>query len=987
MRLWLDGQCLQTSSRFRGIGRYVTELIAAIAGTRPDVELMVSLNAALPEQAISARALLAAHIAPRNIHVWQGIAEGGEGMTGFTERRKLSEIALAHHVHMLAPDVALSASAFEGAFDEAVPYFPIQGSSVRNALIFYDAIPHRYPERYFSSEREKQYYERRLKKLSGFGHALAISGFSLAELKALVRGVDGTNIEAGVAPDFLDLVAAQAQAEAVVAWPRPATVLYVGGLDWRKNLVGTAQAFQHLPAELKARVEFQIVGLVDPHRAGDIRAAWSAAGLPDARLQFLGHIEDAALIRRYRRAGVVIQPSVMEGFGLTALEAMACGAPVIAATGSALAEVVQNVNAQFDPLDGRDIAQKIARALSDETFSRALVEEGLAQTKRYSWRKTAETAVAALERAFAVKKGMAARALPPTERARAIAERALAGIALEPNVVARAMAIAEPATGPRRLLVDTTATCESTHVTGIQRVVIKIADNLKGAGAGETRLIYGGVDARGFFEVVDAHGGMLEPPPPDGLRPVPLLRTDTVLMLDSSWTYHQSHANVLQRALLQGCEVISTLYDLVPVRTPAFCDPGMPGVFAAWLQSALAYSTGFVCISKAVADELMALLHAIEFPRPMKVGYWTLGADFATADHAIAPHPASPHPSGVSFLMVGTIEPRKGYAVALAAFDRLWRQGVDATLTIIGRSGWGVDELVARLRGHRAIGDRLIWIERASDADLAAAYAACDALISASYAEGFGLPVVEAGHFGKPVIASDLPVFREVARHAPAARFFAAGDPDALAAAVTEFIGNRAVAPAAAETRPESVSWAQSAEALRAVVCDGRWQMQYAPRTARLDVARTDMGRTRMAEVLALRSDAAQLDLVEGPVRRPGGGDVDLVVRVINGTSSAWSGVGPAGDDHLGIAVECTIAGSGNRRAAQGAASTRPPWVMTPGLSHYFRLAIPARLLSAGSVAEIVVRQSGGPELSRTLRVDLAGAETEARKSFAADIG
>jgi len=79
-------------------------------------------------------------------------------------------------------------------------------------------------------------------------------------------------------------------------------------------------------------------------------------------------------------------------------------------------------------------------------------------------------------------------------------------------------------------------------------------------------------------------------------------------MLDSSWEFHREHLPILLAARQRGAEVISCLFDLVPVRLEAMCHPGIPPIFVAWLQSALTYSTGFVCISKAVADELHAML-------------------------------------------------------------------------------------------------------------------------------------------------------------------------------------------------------------------------------------------------------------------------------------------------------------------------------------------------------------------------------------------
>jgi hypothetical protein len=127
MRLWIDGQCLQTASRLRGIGRYVTELVRAIAGHYPEVELLVSFNASMPDEALLARESVSNIIDSGNIYVWHGAVSGGEAVEGYTPERRLSEHAIAHHVNCLAPDVALSASPFEGVGDLAVPLLAERG--------------------------------------------------------------------------------------------------------------------------------------------------------------------------------------------------------------------------------------------------------------------------------------------------------------------------------------------------------------------------------------------------------------------------------------------------------------------------------------------------------------------------------------------------------------------------------------------------------------------------------------------------------------------------------------------------------------------------------------------------------------------------------------------------------------------------------------------------------------------------------------------
>ena len=133
-------------------------------------------------------------------------------------------------------------------------------------------------------------------------------------------------------------------------------------------------------------------------------------------------------------------------------------------------------------------------------------------------------------------------------------------------------------------------------------------------------------DELGWFE---ANWNLDEKPMKNNSRKVTFKSDDTILMLDSSWEFFNLHDVFLKVARIQGAEVVSCLYDTVPITMEAMCNPAVPPVFVGWLKTALVYSTGFVCISRAVADELHALLKAIGFPRRMKIGYWQLGADFS----------------------------------------------------------------------------------------------------------------------------------------------------------------------------------------------------------------------------------------------------------------------------------------------------------------------------------------------------------------------
>lgn len=161
--------------------------------------------------------------------------------------------------------------------------------------------------------------------------------------------------------------------------------------------------------------------------------------------------------------------------------------------------------------------------------------------------------------------------------------------------------------------------------------------------------------------------------------------------------------------------------------------------------------------------------------------------------------------------MVGTIEPRKGYDVALTALERLWAAGTSATLTIVGRYGWGVPEIAQRIESHPEFGRRLRWLRQATDEEVQSCYELADALLFCSHGEGFGLPIVEAAQHGVSLILRDLPEFREVAGDGA---FYFTGDAEGLATALREWV---ALANSGNAPRPSddiAISWQESAAQL-----------------------------------------------------------------------------------------------------------------------------------------------------------------------------
>ncbi|MGH7104031.1 MAG: glycosyltransferase [Acetobacteraceae bacterium] len=286
-----------------------------------------------------------------------------------------------------------------------------------------------------------------------------------------------------------------------------------------------------------------------------------------------------------------------------------------------------------------------------------------------------------------------------------------------------------------------------------------------------------------------------------------------------------------------GAEIYFLVPDVLPLLMPQFFSPGAAEIHARWLSIVASCADGLICISRAVADEVIQWLDMAADPRlrPLRIGWNHLGADIAPpGSRASSAHPLalalSPDlrarlADAPGFLMVGTIEPRKGHAQVLDAFERLWASGVSANLVIVGRQGWMVEELVGRMRANLRRHRRLVWLERISDEELETLYASSACLLVASEGEGFGLPLIEAARHGLPVLARDVPVFREVA--SAHARYFRAATGEELARAIRGWLAAFAAGTHERSDRMPWLTWAESNEHLKGLLLGKGWYAKW----------------------------------------------------------------------------------------------------------------------------------------------------------------
>ena len=321
--------------------------------------------------------------------------------------------------------------------------------------------------------------------------------------------------------------------------------------------------------------------------------------------------------------------------------------------------------------------------------------------------------------------------------------------------------------------------------------------------------------------------------------------------------------------------------------------------------------------------------------------------------------------------MVGTIEMRKGHRLALEAFERLWREDIDAELVVVGKVGWGVEHLITRLRQHPEAGGRLRWHDRASDDELLGYYADADALIAASYTEGFGLPLVEARHFGKPIIASDIPVFREVAEVAQSVHFFEVGSAASLGTAIRAFLVSRAEGHSPVVEERRWVSWADSAHELRDLVFEGKWYRTYEPPVQRPYVSLFDLGETTTSEPLDENGKRNRLELIEGPIPCEGGQKIRYVLRLTNLSNKLWSSTGKAGTQY-GVFIACRVLTASGRKLIYDNQKFSISFVLIPGDSHYVAIKVPIKAKkNGGAFVEAEMVQDGVVWSANPLRLPL----------------
>jgi glycosyltransferase involved in cell wall biosynthesis len=368
----------------RGIGRFVLGLAPRLPGLMTDVDFyfLVDAGLSMPEMDIPERV----KIVSCGKHL-PSIGKFEIIRTQFSVRSKLIGIK---------PDITLFFCHEDGLLG-----WP------KSAVFVYDLIPYNFPNLYGIDKDPRRKFKMALVKRIACAAELifTISENSRYDIErfwkipqsriSVVYAAIDTDKFKPQAPDRIDKIK--------INYKLPQKyLLYVGGIDARKNVPNLLDAFARIVDHLDG-VGLVIAGKIDNQKeCPALLKKIAALGLAD-KVCLPGFIDDADLPAVYSGAEATVFPSLYEGFGLPALESLSCGTPLVASKRSAIPEAVGDIAVYCDVESPKDLADAIKRALCDESLKERFKIEGPLQASKFSWDKVASKIAGSLNHHLILK--------------------------------------------------------------------------------------------------------------------------------------------------------------------------------------------------------------------------------------------------------------------------------------------------------------------------------------------------------------------------------------------------------------------------------------------------------------------------------------------------------------------------------------------------------------------------------------------------------
>ncbi len=369
-RLVLDLQATQSTEHAdRGIARYALETTRALLRLDPDLVGRIVLNPLLPFPKRLPPDLLSSPLL-----AWNTASE-------LRRTAMASDRALAYHV--------LSPFELSHTSEGDLPPHAVR-REVPLVATLYDLIPLVMTEKYLHHSGLERRYRARLEVLHEVDLVVTISEHTRRDalehlgLRPERVRVIGAGVSSFFRPPLEGEQPRRLVSTAVPGLDRPYVLTVLGG-DARKNAEGLLSAWARVSPEVREQHQLVVACKLDE----SLQAAWAAhgeaEGLRAGDVVFTGWITDAVLRALYQAAELFVFPSLYEGFGLPAAEAVACGCPTVLSSTSSLPEVLDWPEATFDPTDVDSIAGVVERATTDEAFRSRLRARGAERAGALTW--------------------------------------------------------------------------------------------------------------------------------------------------------------------------------------------------------------------------------------------------------------------------------------------------------------------------------------------------------------------------------------------------------------------------------------------------------------------------------------------------------------------------------------------------------------------------------------------------------------------------
>ena len=390
MKLVIDLQGAQACNSQRGIGRYCKEIVSEICKkSSHEIDIHFLINGAFLSEGLFLKNTFKFMVPSSNFHTFFPCTDKSDVLMSLKDRDR-TEVIREALLTKIKPDIVFITSLFEGQVDNAVVTAQNSNSKYKTVVILYDLIPLLYPGSYLKNRQSKLWYQKRLEQLKKIDCILTISDYTKKTANNLlnITGKKLLNISGAIDHEFFFV------SEDIT---RKNYIFSVSGLDPRKNLSFLIESFSKSILLLKNNFKLIITCNITQQAVYELRALIKKLNLKDDQVIFTGYVTDNEILKLYRECSLFVFPSWQEGFGLPVLEAMACGAPVLAANAASIPEIGGDSLIYFDPFSVQDLTNKIVSTLGDPNILLSQSLNNIKKAKSFQWSKVAQKSIEAIK--------------------------------------------------------------------------------------------------------------------------------------------------------------------------------------------------------------------------------------------------------------------------------------------------------------------------------------------------------------------------------------------------------------------------------------------------------------------------------------------------------------------------------------------------------------------------------------------------------------